>query len=187
MDRRLFPLAELAAFAGILAAGYAIVASDKAAALADSEGRDRQEIARPADRTAARTADREAAPPAPAGKLAPGRAAPVAAARPPVPLVLTARPLRAGQPNQEAQPGQATSPPTSPPTSDGATLAGAVPDQASKKVSSSAAAKAMIEADGYKNVRSVTRAPDGSWRGVAMRGTVEVALSVDGDGRVTAQ
>ena len=45
----------------------------------------------------------------------------------------------------------------------------------------------MIEADGYRNVKSLAKAPDGSWRGLAMRGTVEVAVSVDDNGRVSTQ
>jgi hypothetical protein len=45
----------------------------------------------------------------------------------------------------------------------------------------------MIEADGYKNVRSLVQAPDGAWRGLAMRGAAEIAISVDAKGRVLAE
>lgn len=47
-------------------------------------------------------------------------------------------------------------------------------------------AKAAIEADGYKAVRSLSRGSDGLWHARALRGTTEVALSVDRDGRVSA-
>ncbi len=45
----------------------------------------------------------------------------------------------------------------------------------------------MVEADGYKNVKSLVQAPDGAWRGLAMRGAVEMAISVDANGRVLAE
>jgi hypothetical protein len=51
--------------------------------------------------------------------------------------------------------------------------------------SSDAAAKASIEMDGYRNVKALVRAPDGSWHGRAMRGTVEIAVSVGPDGNVS--
>ncbi len=48
------------------------------------------------------------------------------------------------------------------------------------------AAKSAIEQDGYRNVRSLVKAPDGSWRGRAMRGSTEIAVRVDTDGSVAA-
>ena len=48
------------------------------------------------------------------------------------------------------------------------------------------AAKAAIEADGYKGVRILQRAGDGGWRARALRGTIEVGLSVDLRGGVSA-
>ena len=51
--------------------------------------------------------------------------------------------------------------------------------------SSDAAAKASIEMDGYRNVKALVCAPDGSWHGRAMRGTVEIAVSVDPNGNVS--
>jgi hypothetical protein len=48
------------------------------------------------------------------------------------------------------------------------------------------AAKAAIEADGYKGVRILQRAADGGWRARALRGTIEVGLSVDLRGSVSA-
>jgi len=47
------------------------------------------------------------------------------------------------------------------------------------------AAKAAVEADGYKRATLVGKASDGSWRAKAYRGTTEVWLTVDGTGRVS--
>jgi hypothetical protein len=47
------------------------------------------------------------------------------------------------------------------------------------------AAKAAIEADGYKGVRILQRAEDGGWRARALRGAIEVGLSVDLRGSVS--
>jgi hypothetical protein len=46
-------------------------------------------------------------------------------------------------------------------------------------------AKSSIEMDGYRNVRALVRAPDGSWHGRAMRGGTEIAVSVDPNGNVS--
>jgi hypothetical protein len=46
------------------------------------------------------------------------------------------------------------------------------------------AARAAIEADGYKSVRVVSKS-DGVWSARALRGTTEVPLTVDANGRVT--
>jgi hypothetical protein len=51
--------------------------------------------------------------------------------------------------------------------------------------SSDSAAKASIELDGYKNVRSLVQTPDGVWHGRAMRGRTEIAVSVDPNGSVS--
>ena len=50
-----------------------------------------------------------------------------------------------------------------------------------------AAARSKIEAAGYSGVKGLTRAPDGTWRGIGMRNNVEVAVSIDASGRVMAQ
>ena len=47
------------------------------------------------------------------------------------------------------------------------------------------AAKAAIEADGYRAVRILQRATGGEWRARALRGATEVGLSVDGSGNVS--
>jgi hypothetical protein len=49
-----------------------------------------------------------------------------------------------------------------------------------------AAAKAAIEADGYKGVRALARGSDGVWKASALRGEAEVQLSVGPTGRVSA-
>jgi hypothetical protein len=49
------------------------------------------------------------------------------------------------------------------------------------------AAKAAIEADGYKRVNVLGKGADGSWRAKAYRGSTEVQLTVDGTGRVTLE
>ena len=51
---------------------------------------------------------------------------------------------------------------------------------------SEAAAKAAIEADGYKGVRALSRGSDGVWKASALRGQTEVLLSVGPTGRVSA-
>ena len=48
------------------------------------------------------------------------------------------------------------------------------------------AAKAAVEADGYKRATLVGKASNGSWRAKAYRGTTEVWLTVDGTGRVSS-
>ena len=51
---------------------------------------------------------------------------------------------------------------------------------------SEAAAKAAIEADGYRQVKGLARGSDGQWRGRALRGSAEVAVTVDVRGNVSA-
>jgi hypothetical protein len=49
-----------------------------------------------------------------------------------------------------------------------------------------AAAKSAIEMDGYRKVANLVKAPDGSWRGRALRGSTEIAVRVDATGSVAA-
>jgi hypothetical protein len=51
---------------------------------------------------------------------------------------------------------------------------------------SATAAKAAIEADGYKGVRALVRGSDGVWKASALRGQTEVLLSVSPTGGVSA-
>jgi hypothetical protein len=48
-------------------------------------------------------------------------------------------------------------------------------------------AQGMIEADGYRNVSALVKAPNGTWTGLAMRGKSQVAVGVAADGRVSVQ
>lgn len=47
-------------------------------------------------------------------------------------------------------------------------------------------AKSAIEADGYRSVKNIVAGPGGTWQARALRGTTEVVLRVDQDGRVSA-
>lgn len=58
--------------------------------------------------------------------------------------------------------------------------------QSAASADSADAAKASIESDGYRRVSGLVRGTDGVWRGRAMRGATEVAVSVDALGNVTA-
>jgi hypothetical protein len=49
------------------------------------------------------------------------------------------------------------------------------------------AAKAAIEADGYKRASILGKGTNGAWRAKAHRGSTEVRLTVDGTGRVTSE
>jgi hypothetical protein len=49
------------------------------------------------------------------------------------------------------------------------------------------AAKAAIEADGYKGVKLLRQGANGLWYAKAMRGTTEVPLTVDAVGRVALE
>ena len=63
---------------------------------------------------------------------------------------------------------------------------GALPNDTVLGEMTESAAKAAIEADGYKGVRILQRAADGGWSARALRGTIEVGLSVDLRGSVSA-
>jgi len=65
---------------------------------------------------------------------------------------------------------------TTPPASSGGMMA---PGEAQ--------ARARIERDGYKNVGSLTKGPDGMWRGTAMRGSTSVQVMVDARGNVVTE
>jgi hypothetical protein len=51
--------------------------------------------------------------------------------------------------------------------------------------SGESAARAAIEADGYKGVQVLRRGDNGVWHAKAFRGQTEVQLTVDGRGSVT--
>ena len=64
----------------------------------------------------------------------------------------------------------------------------AVPDAETKAQDNldERAAKAAIEADGYKRVSLLGKSVNGTWRAKAYRGTTDVQLTVDATGRVSA-
>jgi hypothetical protein len=162
MGRRFFPFSELILFAGVLAGGYVIVATAKATAIpvVATNRHDKQPTAS------------EAANPVPAPAPTFAARARISSAKPPVPLRTDRHITYWGE-----------APQRSPATA----AEGAVAARTEKKATSGAAAKAMIEADGYKNVRSLVQGPDGSWRGLALRGAVEIAIGVDATGQVLAE
>ncbi len=99
----------------------------------------------------------------------PARSAPsLDATRPPVPVLFA--PRRSFVPAHEAAS-------TPSPSAAATTPAGNM---------SEAAAKAAIEADGYKEVRALARGSDGVWKASALRGQTEVLLSVGPTGSVSA-
>ena len=49
------------------------------------------------------------------------------------------------------------------------------------------AVRALIEADGYRGVSGLTRDAGGVWRGRALRGSTEIGVAVDANGRVSAE
>jgi hypothetical protein len=87
--------------------------------------------------------------------------------RPPVPLVRNVlgppRPNPAVEPTDEAEPVQPKA----------------------YRGLDSRAAKAAVEADGYKRVTIVGREPDGTWRAKAYRGTTEIGVRIDAVGNVS--
>lgn len=97
----------------------------------------------------------------------PKRSAASTSTRPPVPLLVSRKPTFVPPPGAEDAPAPV--------------------DKAAAPVDGTETmARAAIEADGYKAVRSLSRGSDGLWHAKALRGATEVALSVDRDGRVSA-
>lgn len=63
----------------------------------------------------------------------------------------------------------------------------ASPDPAVRSGLDTTAAKAAVEADGYKRVTILGPGPNGAWRAKGYRGGTEVGLSVAVDGSVTTE
>jgi hypothetical protein len=102
--------------------------------------------------------------------------------RAPVPLVREIMPTpRPAGPAVEP----ASRPPTAAAEPTGA--AGAEEPPAHDALLAEAAAKAAVEADGYKQVTVLGPGPSGTWRVKAHRGGTEVVVTVDGAGSVTTQ
>lgn len=167
--------------AGLLGAGY--VFASGAAALPDAPGPKTAPVASVAVNPAPTAAS--AAPTAkPTGTLAVNRA--------PVPLVprthdtyYAVRPADPSVQTASATPGSASGGTTA---TDGAALDGGLPPAADDGSSGDGAqARKAIEFDGYKNVRGLTKGPDGMWRGRAMRGRTEITVRVDASGSVSAE
>ncbi len=125
------------------------------------------------DGTSFRTiATAEAAPPAATTPVPATRSA-FEARQAPVPLLVRGeRPAWAAPATLEASATAAT------------TSAGAPVPAANEEANRFA--KGAIEADGYRGVRDIAPGPDGTWRARALRGRTEVTITVDREGRVSA-
>ena len=106
-------------------------------------------------------------------------AATLVANRPPVPLVTAPRTSFFQQ--AKAEPGTETS------TGNSNLVDANAPVQALVTSGDDAPARRAIEFDGYRNVRSLVKGPDGNWHGRALRGRTEVAVRVDATGNVSAE
>jgi hypothetical protein len=159
MKDRLLPLVATAVLACTLVGGFMIVSSSGARPIAVASAAGEQSSGSPVSGVAAGMA-----PP-----TKPARS--ISSARPPVPLVR--RHHAAQYVENPRQPEVATE--------------GVVTNIPEAAGSSAAQAKAMIEADGYRNVQALVRTADGAWRGSALRGATEVAVNVDSSGRVWTQ
>jgi outer membrane biosynthesis protein TonB len=134
----------------------------------------------------------KAEPPAP-----PKPGTTLVASRPPVPLVTAPRTSyfrtaerTTGSPGSSDKPtAEMATSTTNPPDPNDTTQALAI-QQASATTGpggDDAEAKRAIEFDGYRNVRSLVKGPDGNWHGRAMRGRTEIAVRVDASGSVSAE
>jgi hypothetical protein len=103
--------------------------------------------------------------------------------RPPVPLLLRTRRHVFVPAPEVAGDGSPVAGDGSPVAGDSAPLDKIVAPAGNKM--SENAAKAVIEADGYKDVHALSRASDGTWTARALRGETEVSLSVDLAGNVS--
>lgn len=146
------------------------------------------ETTRPATTTGP---ERTATAPAPTAPLAAPIAAPSATKGAPAPTVQKAS-VEARQPPVPFQ-MKARPPVNLPPAADKATEAkasgkpGETPaDPATGDTAGEKAARAAIEADGYKGVTVLRKGVNGVWHAKALRGKTEVMLTVDASGSVSA-
>jgi hypothetical protein len=139
----------------------------------------------------------------PAPAVAVAKAEPPALARQPVPTLVANRPpvplVTAPRTSffQQAKAEQPAGPlPSDKPSTDTGTSTGTsnsnqpdadAPAQALVTPGDDAPARRAIEFDGYRNVRSLVKGPDGNWHGRALRGRTEVAVRVDATGNVSAE
>jgi hypothetical protein len=167
MNRRLTTFALVFAAAALSASAYLMAAPGATTVPADGTERT---LKPPVAKVPAPTAAEVAAPqvakatatPTPPAKPA----VTISAARPPVPLLVSPRNTYVAPTPEQAKAAETS--------------------VVEKAAPSDAAAKAAIEADGYKRVTGLAKGPDGKWRGRALRGTTEVAVSVDTTGSVSA-
>jgi len=97
----------------------------------------------------------------------------------PVPLLIKSRPTIEVPPAEEQQsPQQEEAKAPAAMGSDGAGANDAV---------GGAAAKAAVEADGYKGVKVLRKGDNGLWYAEGLRGSTKVLLMVDAQGNVTSQ
>jgi hypothetical protein len=156
--------------AGVLVSGYLLAAAAPVTPGLEANRAKSQE--RSAAAAAATMASRAAPQAKPVTTLV--------SARPPVPLLVT---RHTSFFVEETQPAPATTTATAE-----AVVAGPQDKTDSSAPNASAlSAKAMIEADGYKNVFGLVKAPDGTWAGMALRGATQVAVRVDASGSVSQQ
>jgi hypothetical protein len=114
---------------------------------------------------------------APSATPAKASAPRLAASRPPVPIITQPRTSYFAPPEQAATENGAAG---THPNDTTQALAVAAPGE-------DAGARRAIEFDGYRNVRDLTKGPDGTWRGRAMRGRTEISVRVDARGSVSAE
>jgi len=77
-------------------------------------------------------------------------------------------------------------PPVASPVVETASAGMPAPQAPTVDAEQSSFARGAIEADGYKSVGKIAPGPDGTWRARALRGKTEVLLTVDREGRVSA-
>ena len=127
-------------------------------------------------------AEKTVAAPAPAAPVA----APIATKGAPAPTVEKA----SAEPRQAPVPFQMKprAPVNLPPAADKATEAKASdkPGESSADPAGESAARAAIEADGYKGVKVLRKGANGVWHASALRGKTTVMLTVDASGGVSA-
>jgi cell division protein FtsN len=103
----------------------------------------------------------------------------------PVPLMLKPRstvdPPRAAVAEQEAPQQEVAK------ASDGTAPDAATPDATAPDTSGGSAAKAAVEADGYKGVKVLRKGDNGLWYAEGLRGSTKVRLTVDAQGTVTSE
>jgi hypothetical protein len=162
MARHLQTVVPLFIVLGLVAGAYVLIATPRAAAVSITFARDEP------------TAKAEAS------FAHPRTATSMTSARPPVPLLLGKHEKYFAQDVQQATAPDGQAPKATPP--EVATLK--ISDDATP---SEGAAKAMIAGDGYKSVSALAKGQDGKWRGRAMRGVMEVAVSVDKSGNVSSE